>query len=76
MAELSDELEEVLLDDVQAEKIYAWRLSVALSMVDADGAGYRVPDAERIAASTIDLHELSALLERGCSCETALAILE
>lgn len=56
----------------EADRLYAWRLKYALDL------GLSLSDAERIASTRRDLHELeddvNELLERGCSRETALAI--
>jgi hypothetical protein len=53
----------------EREKVESWRLHVLIE------AGYTLSLAERLAASEVDLHRAVALLEAGCSPETAAEIL-
>jgi hypothetical protein len=53
----------------QIELVFRWRLVQSLRM------GYATGQAERIAATVVDLHELEHLIGRGCSRATAYRIL-
>ena len=53
----------------EREKVEGWRLHVLLE------AGYPTVLAEKIAASTCDLHQAVELLRAGCAAETAAEIL-
>ncbi len=50
-------------------KVEGWRLHILIE------AGYTLSLAERLAGSEVDLHRAVALLEAGCSPETAAEIL-
>jgi len=50
-------------------KVESWRLHILIE------AGYTLSLAERLAGSEVDLHRAVALLEAGCSPETAAEIL-
>jgi hypothetical protein len=50
-------------------KVESWRLHVLME------AGYTLSQAERIAASEVDLHRAVELIEAGCTPETAAEIL-
>lgn len=50
-------------------KVESWRLHILCE------AGYPVQIAERLAASTVDLHAAVDLLDKGCTPATAAAIL-
>ena len=50
-------------------RVYLWRLR------RLEGFGYSDEAADELAASSVDLHELEALLEAGCPRDTAPAIL-
>jgi hypothetical protein len=56
-------------DITERAKVESWRLHVLME------AGYSLHVAERIAGSEVDLHSAVALLEAGCSPETAAEIL-
>jgi len=64
--DVSDAVE--IREDEQA-RVESWRLHVLIE------AGYPLSLAERIAASEADLHRAVALVERGCTPETAAEIL-
>jgi hypothetical protein len=53
----------------ERSKVEGWRLHVLIE------AGYPLPLAERLAASDADLHVAVELVARGCTHETAAAIL-
>lgn len=53
----------------EAEKVEDWRLHILLE------AGYPAELAEKVAASTADLHSAVELLAAGCPAETAVEIL-
>jgi hypothetical protein len=53
----------------ERSKVESWRLHQLIE------AGYPLPLAERLAGSEVDLHRAMALLEAGCSPETAAEIL-
>ena len=53
----------------ERSKVESWRLHVLIE------AGYPLELAERVAASEADLHHAVELVEKGCSPETAAAIL-
>lgn len=53
----------------ERSKVESWRLHQLME------AGYPLPLAERLAGSEVDLHRAVALLEAGCSPETAAEIL-
>jgi hypothetical protein len=53
----------------ERSKVESWRLHQLME------AGYPLPLAERLAGSEVDLHRAMALLEAGCSPETAAEIL-
>lgn len=50
-------------------KVESWRLHVLVE------AGYPVPLAERVAHSSVDLHQAVALVQSGCAPELATEIL-
>jgi hypothetical protein len=50
-------------------KIESWRLHVLIE------AGYPLPLAERLAHSTVDLHQAVDLVRAGCAAELATEIL-
>ncbi len=50
-------------------KIESWRLHVLIE------AGYPLPLAERLAHSTVDLHQAVDLVRAGCTAELATEIL-
>jgi protein involved in temperature-dependent protein secretion len=50
-------------------KVESWRLHVLME------AGYPVPLAERVAASSADLHQAVALVRAGCAPDLAAEIL-
>ena len=50
-------------------KVESWRLHVLIE------AGYPLPLAEKLAASSVDLHSAVELVERGCGHTTAAEIL-
>jgi hypothetical protein len=56
-------------DTTERSKVESWRLHVLIE------AGYPLELAERVAASEADLHHAVDLVEKGCSPETAAAIL-
>jgi len=56
-------------DPSERAKVESWRLHVLME------AGYTLSLAERIAATEVDLHRAVALLDAGCSPETAAEIL-
>jgi hypothetical protein len=56
-------------DTTERSKVESWRLHVLIE------AGYPLELAERVAASEADLHHAVELVEKGCSPETAAAIL-
>ena len=59
-----------LPEDTELERIEQWRKE------ELERAGYKHREASELAARLdIDLHLATALLERGCPRETALAIL-
>jgi hypothetical protein len=53
----------------EQSKVESWRLHVLME------AGYTLALAERIAATEVDLHRAVALIEAGCTPETAAEIL-
>ena len=53
----------------ERSKVESWRLHVLIE------AGYPLELAERLAGSEADLHHAVELVEKGCSPETAAAIL-
>jgi len=53
----------------ERSKVEGWRLHVLIE------AGYPLPIAERLAASEADLHVAVEIVGRGCTHETAAAIL-
>ena len=53
----------------ERDRVESWRLHVLIE------AGYTLSLAERLASSGVDLHRAVALLEAGCSPETAAEIL-
>jgi hypothetical protein len=53
----------------ERSKVESWRLHVLIE------AGYPLELAERLAASEADLHHAVELVEKGCSPQTAAAIL-
>ena len=65
MSETAEELER----ESERAKVESWRLHVLIE------AGYPLPLAERLAASSVDLHSAVELVERGCGHTTAAEIL-
>ncbi len=65
MSETAEELER----ESERAKVESWRLHVLIE------AGYPLPLAERLAASSVDLHSAVELVERGCGHKTAAEIL-
>lgn len=63
------ETETIVEGQDERSKVESWRLHVLIE------AGYPLPLAERIAASEVDLHVATDLLERGCDATTAAEIL-
>jgi hypothetical protein len=63
MTELAD------LEIDERSKVESWRLHVLIE------AGYPLPLAERLAASEADLHAAVELVRKGCTHDTAAAIL-
>lgn len=57
------------LFESEGSKVERWRLHILLE------ADYPLPLAERIAASSVDLHQAVALIRNGCAPATAAAIL-
>ena len=55
--------------NAELERIFNWRLRVSLRM------GYTLDEAELIAESKLDLHELQGLIDAGCQRELAAKIL-
>jgi len=53
----------------ERSKVEGWRLHVLIE------AGYPLPLAERLAVSEADLHIAVEMISRGCTHETAAAIL-
>ena len=56
-------------DTTERSKVESWRLHVLIE------AGYPLELAERVAVSDADLHHAVELIEKGCSPQTAAAIL-
>jgi hypothetical protein len=56
-------------DHSERVKIESWRLHVLIE------AGYPLPLAERLAHSTVDLHQAVDLVRAGCAAELATEIL-
>ena len=56
-------------DASERSKVESWRLHVLIE------AGYPLALAERLAASEADLHHAVELVEKGCTPQTAAAIL-
>jgi hypothetical protein len=64
------EMTEIAEPDIdERSKVEGWRLHVLIE------AGYPLPLAERLAASEADLHVAVEIVSRGCTHETAAAIL-
>ena len=69
MSEMSEMTQVVESDYSERVKIESWRLHVLIE------AGYPLPLAERIAHSTVDLHQAVDLVHAGCKAELATEIL-
>ena len=63
------ETTEISPRESERSKVESWRLHVLIE------AGYPLQIAERVASSTADLHRAVELVSRGCTPETAAAIL-
>jgi len=64
------EMTEIAEPDIdERSKVEGWRLHVLIE------AGYPLPLAERLAVSEADLHIAVEMISRGCTHETAAAIL-
>ena len=63
------ETTEIVERDGERAKVESWRLHVLIE------AGYPLPLAERLAASSADLHRAVDLVRLGCGYETAAEIL-
>ena len=67
MSETTTQILEPLIDE--RSKVESWRLHVLIE------AGYPLSLAERLAVSEADLHVACAMVDRGCTPETAAEIL-
>jgi hypothetical protein len=65
---MSETTEQIELES-ERDKVASWRLHVLIE------AAYPLPLAEKLAASTADLHVAVELVQRGCRHEVAAAIL-